>query len=360
MPLKVSSIRSGKTGQTQTRQLNIGVEFDQSSITAALIDDQANIVAIRQKETHQRTTRSAVAAMAQMVIDVAASTERGAGSIAALGVAAPGLVDPSNGRVSVAEMRGWTRVPVAQLLEENLDASGHDIRTHKGDNRARAHHVESAHPLITVNSRAAAMTAAESWIGAARRKNNVVYLSIGDTIEAGIFMNGFVLTGADGLSGAAGWLAVTEHFKAEYHSTGCLSTEAAMNAIVRRAIEEWGGHGNSMLSGLIKSHSLQLDAATIIRAARGGDKLAVRVMEETCRWLGRGAANLISILNPEAIVFGGEIGLALKKSLDEIREEALRWVMPEAGKRCRFACATVGKNAAMIGAARLAWLQADK
>ena len=40
----------------------------------------------------------------------------------------------------------------------------------------------------------------------------------------------------------------------------------------------------------------------------------------TCRWLGRGIANLISILNPEAIVIGGELGAALKPFLDEIRE----------------------------------------
>lgn len=358
--MKVSSIRSDKSGQPLKKQLSLGVEFDQKIISAALIDDQADVMVIRQSETPQRTIRSAVTAMAKMIIDLAASKEREAGSIVAIGVAAPGLVDPSTGRVSVTEMRGWARVPLAQLLEENLDASGHDIRTHKSDSQARAHHVESAHPLITVSSRAAALAAAESWVGAARGKKNVVYLSIDSEIEAGIIADGRVLTGFGGMAGAAGWLAITEEFKSEYQSAGCLSAEAAMNAITRRAIDEWGGHGNSMLSGLIKSHSSQLDAATIIRTARGGDKLAVRVIDETCRWLGRGAANLISILNPEAIVFGGEIGLALKKSLDEIRAEALRWTMPEAGKRCRFVCATVGKDASKIGAARLAWLQTGR
>ncbi len=360
MPLKASSISSVRSHRTETKQLIVGLEFDQNKITAALIDDQANVVAVRQTETPQRTTRSAVAAMAKTVIDLAAAKERGASPIAAIGVAASGLVDPSSGRVSIAEMKGWTRVPLAQLLEENLDSSGHDIRTHKSDNRARAHHVESGHPLITTNSRVAALAAAESWVGSARGKNNVVYLSIGSEIEAGILINGTVMTGAGGLAGAAGWLAVTENFKAEYKSNGCLSAEAAMNAITRRAIEEWGGHGNSMLSGLIKSHSSELDAATIIRAARGGDKLAVKVVGETCRWLGRGAANLISILNPEAVVFGGEIGSVLRKSLDEIREEALRWITPEAARQCRFVSAMLKENASTIGAASLARMKSDK
>lgn len=358
MPSKAStSVRAGRSDQTTNNALAIGVEFGLANITAALVDQQAKVIARTQTETPQRTTRSAVTAIAKLIIELASSNERSSRPISAIGISVPGIVDPRSGRVSIAAIKGWTRVPLAQLLEENLNDSGHDIRQPRNENRTRAHHIESAHPPIAICSNVSAIAAAEAWCGTARGKTDVIYFSIGEMIETGILINGRVLTGAQGLAGAAGRLALTEQFKAEYGAIGCLSAEAATSAIIRRAIEEWGGHGNSMLSGLIKSHASQLDAATIIRAARGGDKLAVKVIGETCRWLGRGAANLISLFNPEIIVFGGALSLELKKFLDDVEDEALRWSEPAAAKQCRFALASLAENAASIGAARLAWME---
>lgn len=352
MPLKVAA-------KPEARPLVIGVELNQTQIYVALVDDQARVVAERNFTTPQRTTRAAVAAIAQTILELASSKERGPSPIAAIGISVAGVVDPPTGRVSINDLKGWTRVPLGQLLEENLDESGHDIRTPIGEKRARAGHAESGHPPISICSRASAIAAAESWNGAARGKSNVVYLSVGSEIEAGILADGRVLTGATGLAGAAGWLAVGQEFKHEYETHGCLSAEATFTSLVRRAVEENTGYDGSMLGGLIQTGA-EFDAVTVIRAARGGDKLAVKVVGDTCRWLGRGVANLISVLNPEAVVIGGELGSALKGFLDEIREEARRWAAPDAAKQCRILAASVGENAAVIGAARLAFLQTGK
>jgi len=211
---------------------------------------------------------------------------------------------------------------------------------------------------MAMASSVAAKAAAESWHGAARGKDSVIFLSVSSDIEAGILAGGRVFSGANGLAGAARWLAVGQEFKHEYETEGCLSAEATLNSLARRAVEASGGYDGSMLGGLIQSGT-QLDTQTILRAARGGDKLAVKVVTDTCRWLGRGIANMISILNPETVVIGGEFGLALKPYLDEIREEARRWAAPDAAKQCRILAAAVGEKAAVIGAARLAWLKAN-
>lgn len=354
MPVKELSPRAR---QVDAKPLIIGIEFNQSETTAALVDEHARVVLERKIETPQRTTRSAIAALAKLVLDLAVSKERDNSPIPAIGLSVVGVIDPPSGRVSISGLKGWTRVPLGQLLEEHLNEAGHDIRTPAHEKRARAQHAASAHPALIVSSRVSAMAAAESWCGAARGKTNVVYLSIGAEIEAGILANSRVLTGANGQAGAVGWLALGEHFKSEYESSGCLSAETAMNAIARRAIEAWGGQGGSMLSGLIKDDASQLDTATVLRAARGGDKLAVNVVNETCRWIGRGVANLISILNPDAIVLGGELGIALKPFLDDLREETRRWAAPEAVRQCRIVTATVGESAGVVGAARLARLK---
>ncbi|MEO6724145.1 MAG: ROK family protein [Blastocatellia bacterium] len=340
----------------QDKPLVIGIEFNQAGISTALVDENARVIAALQTVTPQRTTRAAIAAMAQSILELATSKQRGDSPIAAIGISVTGIIDPPTGRVSIPGFKGWTRVAVREMLIERLDESGHDIRISLRRKQARAEASVSAHPAIAIHSRAAAFAAAESWCGAARGRNNVVYLSVGNDIEAGILANGRALEGASGNAGAAGWLTVGGGFNAEYETSGCLSAEATINAMTRRAIEAWGGEGSSMLGGLIKADASRLDAATILRAAGGGDKLAVKVARDTCHWIGRGVANLISILNPDALVIGGELGVGLKPFLDDIREEARRWAAPEAAKQCRIVSASAGANAGVIGAARLAML----
>ncbi|HMV49377.1 MAG TPA: ROK family protein, partial [Blastocatellia bacterium] len=230
--------------------------------------------------------------------------------------------------------------------------------THAGEKRGRAAHSVSAHPAMTLCTPAVAIAAAESRHGAARGKSDVVYFSIGQRVDAGILIGGRAVLGAGGYAGAAGWLALGNSFKHEYETAGCLSAEAGIHALTRRTMETWDGQERSVLGGVIQTDASQLTAATVLRAALGGDKLAVRVVHETCYWIGRGIANLISTLNPEAVVLGGELGLALKPYLDEIREEARRWVAPEAARQCKIVTATVGEKAVVIGAARLAALKA--
>lgn len=352
--------------RTQAAPQVIAVEFDHAKIVAALVNEQGRIVEERETAMPQRTTRAAAAEIAKLIVALAISQSRAGCPINAIGFSVAGLVDPATGRVSIPEMNGlngamsprglrsWTRVALLQMVEEGLKGAGVDIRIPPEEKRARAKHSDSAHPAMVINSRAAAMAAGESWIGAARGKNNVVYLSIGEDVESGIIIDGRVAQGADGLAGAAGWLALSESFKQEFEARGCLTAEAASAALKRRVIEGWEGDATSVIGQIIKDDAAQLDAAAIIRAARGGDLLAINSVNGNCRWIGRAAANLISILNPDVIVIGGRVGLMLKPYLDEIREEAGKWAMPASARHCRIVNATLGDKAALIGAARLA------
>jgi glucokinase len=347
--------------RTQAAPQVIAIAFDHAKIVAALVNEQGRIVEERETATPQRTTRAAAAEIAKLIVALAISQSRAGCPINAIGFSVAGLVDPATGRVSIPEMNGlnggqlrWTRVALLQMVEEGLKGAGIDIRIPPDEKRARAKHSDSAHPAMVINSRAGAIAAGESWIGAARGKSNVVYLSIGENVEAGIIVDQRVAQGAGGLAGAAGWLALSESFKQEFEARGCLTAEAASAALKRRVIEGWEGDATSVIGQIIKDDAAQLDDAAIIRAARGGDLLAINSVNGTCRWIGRAAANLISILNPDVIVIGGRVGLMLKPYLDEIREEAGKWAMPASARHCRIVNATLGDKAALIGAARLA------
>ena len=341
--------------QQQASPVVIAIQFDHSKTIAALVNELGRVVEEREIATPPRTTRAAAVELTKMIIALAISQSRAHSPINAIGVSVAGLVDPATGRVSIPALKGWTRVALRQMIEEELKGAGVDVRVPSDEKRARAKQSDSAFPAMVINSRAAAMAAGEAWIGAARGKNNVVYLSIGDDIEAGIIIDRRVAPGAGGMAGAAGWFALSENFKQEFESRGCLTVEAAGAALKRRLIEGWDGDAKSVVGALIKDDPGHLDDAAIIRVARGGDAVALNSVNETCRWIGRGVANLVSILNPDAIVIGGHLGLTLKPYLDRIREEAGKWAMPASARQCRITNATLGDQAALIGAARLAF-----
>ncbi|HKX29690.1 MAG TPA: ROK family protein [Blastocatellia bacterium] len=340
-------------------QLVIGIEIDPDRLSTALVDGHGKIIAERQSEPARLTTRSVAATVAGSILDLAASRERGSSSIGAVGISVAGLIDPVTDRVSIPAWKNWVRVDLRQLIEDELSKSGHDIGTPLNEKRARAQHKVSPHPAMIIHNRQSCAAVAESWNGAARGKDHVVYLSLGAEVEVGIWSQGQVLRGSNGLAGSAGWLALSEGFRQEYGDRGCLAVEAASGSVTRRAIEGWNGNSHSILSKLIKSDPAQLEPATIVRAARGGDPLALRVVNETCQWIGRAIANLVSILNPEAVVIGGELGRTLRPFLVGIREETGRWLPPQISKSCRIVNATITEDAGLIGAARLAWLKSS-
>ncbi|MDX2030991.1 MAG: ROK family protein [Blastocatellia bacterium] len=340
--------------QNMPSPLLIGIDIDTARIRAGLVNEIGRIVADRTIPMPTRTTRAAIGAIVGVILELASCGERDGRPIERVGVGVAGLVDPPTGRVSLHGLRGWTRVPVLQSIEEALDEAGHDIRLASGERRGRAVAAASGHPGMVIFTRNTAIAAAEAWTGAARGKQNVVYLSINEKIEAGILADGRALLGAAGFAAAAGWLAAREEFRNEYETAGCLTTEAAIQALPRHAIELWEGTVDSMLAGLIKTDPTAVDAAMILRSAAAGDELALRAVDATCRWLGRGIANFISILNPDAVLLGGEFGLLLRPHLDLIRDEARRWALPYAARSCKILSAALGEKAAVIGAAKLA------
>jgi glucokinase len=175
----------------------------------------------------------------------------------------------------------------------------------------------------------------EAWLGAARGLRDVVYVAVGTGIGAGILSRGEVLAGAHGIAGAVGWLALDPDWQAAYGDTGCWESESAGPAIARRA-------GAA-------------DASAAVRAARDGEPSACAALDRAIRYSAMGVANLISVLNPEAVILGGGVVQgAGDLMLELIRTEVRRWAQPIAASRCRIALTELGEDAGLLGAARLA------
>ncbi len=353
------SENADQPNRSKNSQLTCAIDLCRGGILAGLVDERARIVTSRQTELPVTGGKAVVQAITKALLEISTVAERGENEINAVGICVPGNVDQKAGRVSAPGLK-WDRLALREMIEQGIEESGFDVRRATSARRARAERLASPHPDITVTSDAIASVVAETWCGTAEGKRHVIFVNVGRKIDAGIIAEGRIIQGAGGVAGAAGWFALSEGFREEYATRGCLETEAAAAALVRRTIEEWSGDTHSPLSRIASEEPSHLTPEAVIRAARGGDSLALKVITEVCGWLGRGVAELISMFNPEIVIIGGELGVALRPYLNEVRREARLWAHPLAARQCRILSATLGKNIGLLGAARIARLSSPE
>jgi glucokinase len=206
---------------------------------------------------------------------------------------------------------------------------------------------------VKVVSRGAAVALAEHWIGAARGAGNVVALVASDRVHAGIILNGSLLEGAHGRAGAASWLAMNPVEREDYRKLGCLEAEAGATGIVRRFV--WRVKAGDMSRAAAAPADLStITVQKILDAARGGDGVAISVVRDTTKYLGMTIGNIVSLFDPDLVVLGGLYAEAADLLIDQSRAEALRRISPRAAESLRVVPATLGDDAAAIGAARAA------
>lgn len=363
MPERATSQRTA--GEEGVPRYWLVGEMTGEVLRAGLVDSDGRVVAGQAQTLPEGSPRESVGLLAEMILALASSQERGDAYLPALGLAVDGYLEPATSRLTLepssasralrpgTSRRGWARVDLIPLLGERLAQSGYDLSRPAAIRRGRADR-KQPHPLpIHLFPRLHCLAAGEAWVGRARGKSDLIYLSIGEQIQAAILVGGHPLTGTKGQAGSVGWLSLSEVLRAEYQKVGCLTAEAGGSAYPRRSLEEWNGQPDSILGGVLASDPATVDIARIFQAARGGDPLARQVIRSVCQWLGRAVANLLVVLDPGLILLGGEVGPLLKPFFEEIHAEAERWVPPGMKRGWRLAAPQISAEASLIGAAHL-------
>ena len=247
--------------------------------------------------------------------------------VAAVGVCVPGIVKPKSGRVWAPNIPGWDNYPLRAEIQ--VVVSNSKIK------------------VIVGNDRAASIRG-EVWKGAARGCRNAILLAVGTGIGAGILMDGRVLNGAHGIAGAIGWLALNRPFQSKYVDCGCFEYHASGAGLANVAndllVRDKSYRGSLRKQSHVTAHDL-------FAAYKRGDRIAKEVIDQAIEFWGMASANLISLFNPEKIVFGGGVFGPATQFLDAIAAEANRWAQPIAFQRVGFENSQLGSKAALYGAA---------
>jgi glucokinase len=212
--------------------------------------------------------------------------------------------------------------------------------------------------VVTNDANAAAL--GELLFGAAKGMKNFVVITLGTGLGSGIVVDGKLVVGHDGFAGEFGHVVAKANGRqCGCGKRGCLETYASATGIRRTAFKMIADSNQpSMLRNVTYD---KLTAKIITEAAKTGDPLARAAFEYTGLILGTRLADLVAILNPEAIFFFGGLANAGELLMDPVRRYMEEYMFPVfKGKVKLLLSGLQDKNAAVLGAAALIWEELDK
>ncbi len=264
--------------------------------------------------------------------------------ITAIGVSVPGISYSRTGKVWAPNIPGWEDYPLKREIESAVRGKG--IR-------------------VVIDSDRACYILGETWRGVAKGCRNAIFLAVGTGIGAGILIDGQILRGAHDIAGAIGWLALDRPFRPEYVQCGCFEYHASGEGLakVAKALRRQQS-GQTPTTPLLKrsnNPSTQrsinpafLTARDVFAAYGRRDPIAKEVLAQAVEFWGMAVANLVSLFNPEKIIFGGGVFGPGAKLLPDIYAEAKKWAQPISIKQVKLQVSKLGGDAGLYGAGCLA------
>jgi glucokinase len=250
--------------------------------------------------------------------------------IESIGISVPGISHPGTGKVWVPNIPGWDDYP---LLDEVMAISGNIP--------------------VSIDSDRACYMLGEVWKGNASGCRDAIFLSVGTGIGAGILINGEILRGSHDIAGCIGWMALQRPYNEQYKNCGCFEYYASGEGIAKVAKSDLSD--NEDYDGLLK-HTIvdTLTSHDIFNAYQEGDALAAGVIKQCIEFWGMAVANLVSLFNPEKIIFGGGVFGPALPLLPAIYEEARKWAQPVGITQVTLVGSSLKGDAGVYGAGFLA------
>jgi glucokinase len=250
---------------------------------------------------------------------------------AAIGLGAPGPVDPQTGTIFFPpNLPGWGERSIMDPVRQAFQCP------------------------VFVGNDANVAALGEQRFGAGGGVAHLVYVTVSTGIGGGIVSDGRLLTGRRGFAAEIGHQTlVPDGPLCGCGQPGHLEALAAGPAIARMAREGIADGGSSSLTDLGKDLD-QLTAADVAQAAASGDELSIQVYRRAGFYIGLGLTNLIHILEPELILIGGGVTRAGALLFDPIRQTVDERVMSDIFRVIKILPAALGEDVGLFGAAALA------
>lgn len=206
---------------------------------------------------------------------------------------------------------------------------------------------------VFVENDSRAMTYGEYISGVGHNEKNMLFLNVSWGLGMGMIIDGKLSYGKSGFSGEIGHFPMlnNEHI-CQCGKTGCLETGASGSAAHRIVLQKLAEGRASVLSGTLKEKGL-ITLDDIIAAVNEEDVLAIEVIEDIGRTLGRAIAGLINLFNPELVVIGGKVAAAKDYLMLPVKSAVQKHSLNMINRDTTIKFSKLGKKCGPVGACML-------
>ena len=314
----------------------IGVDIGGTTIKAATATSQGELLS----EVRSPTQRGSGQAILEGILETIGQTIEEAGlmsaDIAAGGIGAPGSVDRKRGLWGGSTtIHLGMQVSLTDMVRERFGIPAY----------------------IDNDGNVAAL--GEMRFGAGGGVRDMIYIALGSGVGGAIIIDSQIHYGRGPIAGEIGHMIVQKDGPlCGCGAHGCLEAFASATAMIGEAQAALQAGEPTLLRELVESDPTNLNGEIIARAARRGDRVALRIWREAGRALGVAIYSLAMLLGPEVFIIGG----ALAQAGELIFEPMYEKLEQESGGRFnprQVRMAALGARAGLMGGVALALRMAD-
>jgi glucokinase len=293
----------------------VGVDVGGTNIKFGLVNSSQSVIDRTNLATasFSRDRKKLINAIAAQIVGIIEKNGLSAKDIRGIGIGLPGLIDAPSGIVRLLpNIPGWRNVALKKILEKKLK-----IRVFL-ENDAR---------LITLG---------EWKYGAGRGVANMVCMTLGTGVGAGLILNNRLYRGPGFAAGELGHVPINEYGPAcGCGGQGCFESYVGNKRLMSRAAHMIG-----------KPIALEEMRAL----AEAGHSKALAFWKEAATHMGHGLIGIINLLNPECIVVGGGVSNNYKFLFPTIKSVIRQRAMPTQASMVKIVRAKLGNDAGILGA----------
>lgn len=310
-----------------------GIDLGGTKIAAAVIGPDHEVIAYRRRPTPDRGgPANVVRAMAVAIQEAAEDAGTEAHRLRAVGVGAPGSVDPKSGAVSgAANLPGWTgRFQLGMALRDAIGTP------------------------VTVGNDVQVAIRAEYELGSATPFGSLLGVFWGTGVGGGLILDGEPWTGR-GRAGEIGHTLVRRKgARATNGPDGTVEAYAGRLAMEEKARREMRKGRDSRLFEIMKEQGKEhLTSSVWHHAMKEQDELALDLLNRACRALSAGIASAVNLLDVEAVLIGGGLGMRFADTLVPRIFEGMSAYLLEPDNPPATRVASLGDQAGVLGASLL-------
>lgn len=311
----------------------VGIDLGGTNMQIGVVSPQMKIIGREKSKTRPKQgARAVIDRLADDVRSACVQAKIPVHKLGAIGIGAPGAIDPLTGTVLQAPNLRWSKVPLAKMLSQRLGVKK---------------------VVVTNDVRAAAI--GEHALGAGKGASDLLCVWIGTGIGGGLILNNQIYAGHFNAAGEIGHMTL---LPGSPPGSRTLEHNCSRTAIVDRLIRLVRAHHPSMIPHMLDGEAMDIDSvkAKIVSIAYAkGDELTRQVVDDAARFLGIAIANLSSALSLQRVVLGGGLSEAMGDTLVRlVRASFIEHVYPHVNRKCEIVKTKLEADAGVFGAAILA------